>query len=238
MTTLLEGRAHDDVDRLAYHLSRVVRTQFPQLETHGFTLTDLEERLLPFRDARREMADGTPRAYETGLLRLLSGERGFLVTDPALQAACRRALSMAAPAYALVRGFASSPVRLGPEPAWREAALTTPPWRATARPVVVDDAVTFPSAPHRATPERFDLFPAPTRRGPLPMANPQPTAESATSASCCRYCAASLPGRDVTFCPHCGTDLTKRQCPACSTELEAQWKFCVTCGRGNEPATG
>jgi hypothetical protein len=26
-------------------------------------------------------------------------------------------------------------------------------------------------------------------------------------------------------------DLTKRQCPACSTELDANWKFCVTCGR-------
>lgn len=254
MTATLVGRAHDDVDRLAFRLSRVVRGQYPQLETHGFTLTDIEERLLPFRDARREMADATPRAYETGLLRLLAGERGYLATDAALQAACRRALSMPSPAYALVRGFATTPVRLGSAAAWQDAptatppgvaafassasAAASPPWRQIARPIVVSDAVSYPTAPHRATPERFDLFPAPTRRASLPMANPQPTAAAASEASCCLYCDAALPGREVTFCPHCGTDLTKRQCPACSTELEAHWKFCVTCGRGNEAATG
>lgn len=272
MTATVVGRAFDDVDRLAFRLARMVRSLYPQLETHGFTLTDIEERLLPFRDARREMADASPRAYETGLLRLLGGERDYLVTDPALQAACRRALSMPSPAYALVRGFATAPVRLGDGTFWPDgvpitppgaaafrdtpdvglrpvpgvpagmtsppSATAAPPWRSTARPIVVDDAVSSPSASRRATPERFDLFPAPTRRGSLPMANPQPTAESATSASCCRYCAATLPGREVTFCPHCGTDLTKKQCPACSTELEAHWRFCVTCGRGNDAASG
>ncbi len=35
----------------------------------------------------------------------------------------------------------------------------------------------------------------------------------------------------MTFCPHCGMDMTKRQCPACSTELDVKWRFCVTCGR-------
>lgn len=268
MTTTLIARAYDDVDRMAFRLSRVVRTQYPQVESYGFTLTDLEERLLPFRDARREMADATPRAYETGLLRLLSGERGYLVTDAALQAACRRALSMPSPAYALVRGFATTPIRLGGESAWLDAALATPPgaaafrmtpdaapmvtgsapasapppWRQIARPVVVRDAVSYPSASRRATPDRFELFPAPTRRAPLPMATPQSqaaaSAGSATTAACCLYCSAALPGREVTFCPHCGTDLTKKQCPACSTELEAHWKFCVTCGRGNEAAVG
>jgi predicted amidophosphoribosyltransferase len=48
----------------------------------------------------------------------------------------------------------------------------------------------------------------------------------------CRYCGSRLPdNRRMTFCPHCGTDLTKRQCPACSTELDVHWRFCVTCGR-------
>jgi predicted amidophosphoribosyltransferase len=48
----------------------------------------------------------------------------------------------------------------------------------------------------------------------------------------CRYCRGTLPeGRDLTYCPHCGQDLTVYHCPACSTELEVGWKFCVTCGR-------
>ncbi|HKO16960.1 MAG TPA: zinc ribbon domain-containing protein [Gemmatimonadaceae bacterium] len=48
----------------------------------------------------------------------------------------------------------------------------------------------------------------------------------------CRYCAGSLPsGRRITFCPHCGQNLTVVNCMACGTELELGWKFCTTCGR-------
>ena len=49
----------------------------------------------------------------------------------------------------------------------------------------------------------------------------------------CRYCAGTLPeGRAAMFCPHCGQNLTIQRCPACGTELEIDWKFCITCGRG------
>lgn len=49
----------------------------------------------------------------------------------------------------------------------------------------------------------------------------------------CRYCGGGLPrGRAASFCPYCGQDLTVRQCPACSAELDLGWKFCVCCGRG------
>jgi predicted amidophosphoribosyltransferase len=41
----------------------------------------------------------------------------------------------------------------------------------------------------------------------------------------------------VTFCPYCGENLTVRRCPACSTELEAGWRFCITCGREVDAAT-
>ena len=51
----------------------------------------------------------------------------------------------------------------------------------------------------------------------------------------CRYCGGALPGgRAVTFCPHCGQNLTVRQCPACSSEVEVGWRFCITCGRSAE----
>jgi predicted amidophosphoribosyltransferase len=36
----------------------------------------------------------------------------------------------------------------------------------------------------------------------------------------------------VTFCPSCGHNVTVQHCPACATELEVDWKFCITCGRG------
>jgi hypothetical protein len=48
----------------------------------------------------------------------------------------------------------------------------------------------------------------------------------------CRYCNGALPaGRRITFCPHCGQNLTVVNCLACGTELELGWKFCTTCGR-------
>ena len=48
----------------------------------------------------------------------------------------------------------------------------------------------------------------------------------------CRYCGNQLPdGRPVTFCPYCGQNVTIVRCPACNTELDISWRFCVTCGR-------
>lgn len=65
---------------------------------------------------------------------------------------------------------------------------------------------------------------------------PVPTARTLTADDLggrCRYCSKDLPpGRKLVFCPHCGQNLTTLRCPACSTELELGWKFCVTCGRG------
>jgi hypothetical protein len=48
----------------------------------------------------------------------------------------------------------------------------------------------------------------------------------------CRSCGEPLPvGRPITFCPHCGQNLTTTNCPACGSELELGWKFCPACGR-------
>ena len=192
------SRSLDDLDRLAFRLSRTVRTQYPQLLTQGFTLTDLEERLLPFREARREMADGGADAFERSVLRLLAGERGYLRTDAELQAASRQALASPSPSMSLVRAWATTSLTLG-EPATDVGTerLTSPP--ATA------------------------------------ISDRTAAAKPETKPCGCRYCGNRLPEhRRMTFCPHCGMDMTKRQCPACSTELDVNWRFCVTCGRGAE----
>jgi predicted amidophosphoribosyltransferase len=54
----------------------------------------------------------------------------------------------------------------------------------------------------------------------------------ASAGETCPHCKGELPaGRQINFCPHCGQDLTVQHCPACGSELEHDWKFCVTCGR-------
>jgi len=48
----------------------------------------------------------------------------------------------------------------------------------------------------------------------------------------CRYCGGELPlGRTMHYCPRCGQNLQVATCPACGAEVEADWKFCVACGK-------
>lgn len=79
----------------------------------------------------------------------------------------------------------------------------------------------------------------PVRPAP-PVSPPAPTKPSESGAPLraspaaggCRYCGGEFPaGRAITFCPHCGQNVTVIQCPACSAELELGWKYCPTCGR-------
>ena len=189
------SRSLDDLDRLAFRLSRTVRTQYPHLLTQGFTLTDLEERLLPFREARREMADGGADAFERAVLRLIAGERGYLQTESELQTACTQALASPSPSMSLVR-------------AWATTSLT-----------LAQQATTV-GTERMATPPATDI------------GSQKDEVKPETKPCGCRYCGNRLPeNRRMTFCPHCGMDMTKRQCPACSTELDVNWRFCVTCGR-------
>ncbi len=112
--SVVVSRSLDDLDRLAFRLSRTVRTQHPHLLTQGFTLTELEERLLPFREARREMADGGADAFERAVLRMVAGERGYLQTDAELQNACVQALAAPSPSLSLIRAWATSSLMLTP----------------------------------------------------------------------------------------------------------------------------
>jgi hypothetical protein len=247
----------DDLDRLAFRLVRTARASYPHLLSHGFSLTDVEERLLPFREARREMANGGADSWEVTVLRLLSGERDYVIAEPAMQSACRQALQHPSPSLSLVRRWASNTLMLG-------RGATSMAGAAGAAEAAVASAVTSAKASgvHTASPRAAghgahaaSAHGAPhanAQHGTLgasahgaPHANAQHAGQPHTHGARtqdlptrgCRYCGGRLPdGRVLTFCPHCGLDLTKRQCPACSTEMEMGWRFCVTCGRGADGA--
>jgi len=251
------SRSLDDLDRLAFRLSRTVRTQFPHLLTQGFTLIDLEERLLPYREVRREMADSGPDAFETTLLRLVSGERGYLRTDPGLQQASLQALAFPSPTLALVREWATTSLRLGDTSgagaSRSTAALDVFPApsgqsRAQAASHSAECAHGHGSEhaghthggmqSHRHAPAQDRTLDHGTGvssvAGPANARRVTPARGTRATHAHCRFCDGQLPDfRKITFCPHCGMDLTKRQCQACSTELEANWHYCVTCGRGS-----
>lgn len=218
-------RAMDDLDRLAFRLVRIIRQRYPQLQTYGFTLTDLEETLLPFRESRREMANGSADMWERTMLRLIAGEREYLATDPELQRACTHALRMPSPTVALVRAWATSTIRLGEASRAFSAGMADEPSSA-------DGTVTSTGGARDARDARD------ARREPTCGPTNERSHES-SAVHCCRYCGNRLPeARSMTYCPHCGLDLSKRQCPACSTQLELAWRYCVTCGRESDSASG
>lgn len=224
----------DDLDRLAFRVARTVRTTYPHLLERGFTLSDLEERLAPYPETRREMAHGGPDGYEQTVLRLIAGERGYLSAEPELQEACRRALQMASPAVSIVRSWAGSTLSL------RGSAFTLGNERTTdgnARNAVATHARHSSGHGAQAHGAPAHVQPASSVVELVNVSDSRTATHETQTAKqaepcACHFCGGALPsGRSITYCPFCGIDLTVRHCPACSTELERAWRFCVSCGR-------
>lgn len=244
----------DDLDRMFRRLVQNIRSGYPEYLSRPIEVSELYQNLIPYRHNRRELEIETNQDYEAALCRLLSGERGYVVVDGALAEAMRRELSSPNPNTAIFREFAAARVALAPDAQrrWQELGgdvpsaptLSTPPTPAppappppTVRPV---GARTSTSAAAESAPAAEWSGPAPRASGAAPS-SPESTGTSSGSGSTagaaqggnCRYCGGTLPiGRRSAFCPHCGQNLTIQRCPACGTELELNWKYCITCGRG------
>ena len=281
----------DDLDRMFRRLVQNVRMSYPDLLGRPFEVSQLYQTLLPYRHNRRELEIETNQDYEIALMRLLSGERGYLVAEDALQEAMRNELASKNPDTSSFRIYSATHVSIAPEAVRRLESATgaTTPSRPSAQPMPEPSSAprapyapppaptpppapaappvapprpappmprpgsagtpSAPAAPAHAppVPPRPSMGSAPTQQfsrtsGNNPVAParpatplPQPTTSSTprtSAAGSCRYCSGALPaGRSITFCPHCGQNLTIQHCPACSTELEIGWKFCTTCGR-------
>ena len=161
-----------------------------------------------------------------------------------------------APSFSAALPVAGMPLPPAPPQQVRPAAPQSPGYMPPPDPLPPPAAPRAPAPPPRAPAAPMASSPAAARGGPAhgpgapaptfsgfrggvtnsPAHDMASTRRSITAAALggrCRYCSGTLPdGRQLTFCPHCGQDLTVQQCPACSTELELGWKFCTTCGRG------
>lgn len=222
----------DELDRLFARLVQSIGATNADLLTRPFEVAQIYQTLVPYRLHRRDLQLETMEEYELALLRLLSGERGYLMGDGAMQTELRTEIESQNPDLTRYRAYATTDVQVAPN----------------ARRAL--DGAGAASAPHPAThdprSERATLGMTPPPP-PAPMSHAAPPAPAQASATAtavgaaaghdshgdeCRYCGGELPeGRSATFCPHCGQNLTVRQCPACGTELDVAWKFCITCGR-------
>jgi Double zinc ribbon len=208
----------DHLDRMFRHLVRTIETRHREYLNRPFEVAELYQTILPYRLHRRELGLDTNHDYEMTLLELLSGARGYLVVDDRMRDTLRKELTSGNPDPSVLREFAGAHVALASDAVRR---LDTLEGRDGTR------SEPTPAAPPASTPAAAPAT-AP-RRGP----SSQPrTVAVAAGGEPCRFCGGPLPpGRQITFCPHCGQNLTVINCAACGTELELGWSYCTTCGR-------
>src|SRR3954470_20871858 len=236
----------DSLDRMFRHLARTIRTRFPQYLSQPLDVAELYQTVLPYRLHRRELGLETNEDYEIALTELLSGARDYLIVDERMRDILKTELASPNPDPGAFKQFAGSMVALSP------TALRTleigPDEDALPSSRVSSSAMTA-----KVTAERPRINAEPEPRMSGGVSAPQPVAPASASATLgtpssqplitprsvvpqtgerCRTCDQELPiGRPITFCPHCGSNVTTTNCPACGSELEVGWKFCPVCGR-------
>lgn len=224
----------DNVERMYRHLVRTIRSKFPQYLTQPFDVATLQQTLLPYRHHRRELGLETNEDYELTLTELLSGARDYLIVDDHVGDMLKRDLASPNPDPGAFKQFSTSMVALSPaalrsldagpdDPSTplKTVAVPAVPVAPAAKPAPPPtEAASAPRPAVAAAPSTPTLSPAGDR-----AVMPEP-------GEPCRYCGETLPpGRPITFCPHCGQNLTTIHCLACGAELEVGWKFCPACGR-------
>jgi hypothetical protein len=204
----------DSLDRLYRRIADVLLREPGTAVTVG----DIYQHLVPYRAVRSELGFGELAEYEHALLRLLSGERDFLVVERAdVQEEFQRELRTPNPILGIYRDYSQVGVYLNPyAPEVPALDLTAPP----------------PPLPRRFDADRDADEPGVV----LDVTAPEPPAKAAEPAPrprlrACTGCRATLPpGREVRFCPFCGKCLAPIPCPECSTTVEPEWRFCIACG--------
>lgn len=218
-------------------------------------VAEVLDTFVPYRAARRDGLLDTNDDYLHCMMQLLAGERGYIFADDLLQDDLKNELAGINPDLGVLTTYRTAKVRIASTAAQRvmagdtaidlrpetpaavapAAPVTPPPPVATTRASV---PTAIPTAPRGVSP----LTNVPTARSvaaaPVEpkVAVPKSTAFAFAFAEAealdCPYCSQALPtAHTLKYCPHCGLNLRIRRCPGCSAEMEAEWKFCVTCGR-------
>jgi hypothetical protein len=183
-----------------------LRAADPARLRRPLALAEIRDAILPYRANRRALQLETIEDYAIALMRLCAGEGGFARTDPPeAQLEFASELEGSNPDLSLIERQEKALILLDPEAIARTAEESNPNLAYAPREPVLEPAAR--RAPSRPAPAHIE--------------------ESAA----CNRCRTALPaGRVVNFCPQCGEDLRRRYCPQCNTQLEPDWKHCVSCG--------
>jgi len=202
----------DEVEALFTRVAHALHAANPAAVVLPLEVAEISARWAPYTVVRREFSIATNEDYELLLMRLLSGEGGFIFADESLQDDLRREVESKNPDLTALRTYGAARITLAREPLRRVLGLT---------------AEELPVAP--AAREAKTVAPPTPRLGDATA--PVPDSRTVQLPEC-QFCGHSLPtGRTVSFCPQCGLNVSTRRCPGCSGEIQPGWRFCVTCGR-------
>ena len=200
---------------------------------------DVHERLVPYRTHRASIGVDTGEDYEMTVLRLLAGERGLVEVYPVdVREAFGREVAATNPETGLFRAFPDASVLLAPERVAEVLGTEVP--RSTELAAVTDLPPLQPPAPAGESPdqagdgaaEEDEPVPFMLEEGAEAEAQPVAQPREMSAGTPCPYCGGALPvGRTVLFCPHCGQNIGVVHCPACGTELDVGWQWCIACGQ-------
>lgn len=224
----------DDVDRLFHYLVSHLATSAPEYLRRPFQVSELYQRLIPYRHHRTALSFSAVEDYEFAILRLLAGERGYAHLDPDdAQRALAAEVEATNPTPGAFREFAAASMTLDQTAVKRlldsQTAYAPPPATSIDSSKFAPPARTGP--PERSTVRQVTDFAA---HATVPMDQVAPDLSDAGSARAfevCPGCGENLPsGRSARYCPFCGLRLGEVECRQCGEALDVGWMFCLTCG--------
>ncbi len=220
----------DDLDRLFERLVRVLASDAPGRLAVPFPAAEVYERLVPYRSSRSTLRVATHQDYEMAVLRLLAGERGYVSLEPAeVQQALQREAGEQNPDTGLFRQFPDAILSLNRLAAERflrgDRAYAPVPPATSTRPAV--ESGEREEEAEEGEPEEGSTSRATSSASPFELAEQTETPRQ------CPYCGETVPAnRKVNFCPQCGQPPSgELRCPACGSEVDVGWRYCVGCGR-------
>lgn len=199
-----------DLERLFRQIVMNLAASDPARLRNPLSIADIRNSIVPYRANRRTLQIESSEDYELALMRLCAGEGGLAHPESGeAQAEFESELGSPNPDLAILQRHEKTALTLDPE--------------AVARLLDVKPDLKFAPSQSIISPTEPEP-PKPSKSRSEPSRVPDLVPQ-------CSRCGGTLPmGRVVNFCPQCGQNLTRRQCPQCNTELEPSWKHCVSCG--------
>jgi len=136
----------DELERLYEALVRRVRDVRPENLSRPFEVADILRTFVPYRTTRVHVGVETAEDYEVLVLRLLSGERGLVFTDDAMQDDLKRELDSGNPDLRALHAYGTAKITLA-QHAMRQVLESSSPADSSLAPAASEPPSGSTAAP-------------------------------------------------------------------------------------------